>query len=68
MSEVSKKPTIKEVYALVRQYKDLLENKFEENFKKTNVSIYNHFGFNLLDEYAVPNTDLTLYSMLRQPS
>jgi ribosomal protein S18 acetylase RimI-like enzyme len=39
-----------------------------ETFKKSNVLIYKHFGFDLLDEAPLPNTDLTLYSMLRLPS
>lgn len=36
-----------------------------ETYKTKNVSIYKRFGFELLEEYPVPETPLTLYSMLR---
>ncbi len=39
-----------------------------ETFKNHNVSIYRHFKFHLCDECHLPNTDLTLYSMLHLPS
>ncbi len=38
-----------------------------ETFKAKNAAIYNHLGFELLEEYPVPETPLTLYSMLRRP-
>jgi GNAT superfamily N-acetyltransferase len=36
-----------------------------ERYKKKNVEIYGHFGFECIEEYPVPETSLTLYSMLR---
>lgn len=32
-----------------------------------NVSMYQHFGFNAIDEYTVPDTHITLIAMMRQP-
>ena len=38
-----------------------------ETFKEKNVLIYKHLGFDLLDDYKIPETDLTIYSLLRRP-
>ena len=32
-----------------------------------NVSMYQHFGFEVVDEFVVPNTQDKLVAMLRQP-
>ena len=32
-----------------------------------NVSMYQHFGFKVVDEFTVPNTQVTLIAMLREP-
>jgi ribosomal protein S18 acetylase RimI-like enzyme len=34
---------------------------------KGNVPIYEHFNFHVIDEFTVPNTDVNLMAMLRQP-
>ncbi len=39
-----------------------------ETFKTKNVAIYKRFGFEVVEECPVPETPLTLYSMLRKPS
>jgi len=38
-----------------------------ETFKAKNVTIYEHLGFELLEECPVHGTPLTLYAMLRKP-
>ena len=40
---------------------------FLETQGSKNVSMYQHFGFNVVDEYTVPNTQVTLVAMLREP-
>lgn len=37
-----------------------------ETLKKENVSLYEHYGFKLMEEVKVPGTDMTLYAMLRK--
>ncbi len=37
-----------------------------ETSTKINVSLYEHFGFRLIEEYIVPQTRLTFYAMLRK--
>ena len=32
-----------------------------------NMSMYKHFGFRVIDEYAVPNTEVELIAILREP-
>lgn len=39
-----------------------------ETFREINVEIYKGYGFQLLEKYPVPDTTLTMYPMLRQPS
>jgi len=41
---------------------------FLETQGSKNVSMYQHFGFNVVDEYTVPNTQVTLVAMLREPN
>lgn len=36
-----------------------------ETFKPINEGIYHRFGFQTVEKYPIPNSDLTLYSMLR---
>lgn len=37
-----------------------------ETLKAENISIYQHYGFKLMEEVKVPGTDMTLYAMLRE--
>ena len=37
-----------------------------ETLKKENVSLYEHYGFKLMEEVKVPGTAMTLYAMLRK--
>ena len=34
---------------------------------KKNVPIYQHFGFDVIDEFIIPNTNVNIIAMLRQP-
>jgi ribosomal protein S18 acetylase RimI-like enzyme len=34
---------------------------------KKNAPIYRHFGFDVIDEFTIPNTNVNLIAMLRQP-
>jgi hypothetical protein len=34
---------------------------------ENNVSMYKHFGFKVVDEFIVPNTNVELTAMLREP-
>lgn len=45
----------------------LEETAYLETFKEVNVEIYKHYGFELKDTAQVPNTDLTMYSMVYEP-
>ena len=36
-----------------------------ETFKPVNEEIYHHFGFKTLEKYPIPNSNLVVYSMLR---
>ena len=38
-----------------------------ETNKKANVSLYNHYGFNLKKEEVIPNSTVTHYAMVRYP-
>ena len=38
-----------------------------ETNKESNVSLYNHYGFELMREEVIPKTPVTHYSMLRHP-
>jgi GNAT superfamily N-acetyltransferase len=38
-----------------------------ETFKPINEVIYKQFGFQTMEKYSIPNSDLILYSMLRSP-
>ncbi len=38
-----------------------------ETFTEKDVQIYTHFGFEMLEESVVPDTDITSWAMLRQP-
>lgn len=38
-----------------------------ETLKKENVELYKHYGFKLLEEVKVPETDMILYAMFREP-
>jgi ribosomal protein S18 acetylase RimI-like enzyme len=40
---------------------------FLETQGSQNVSMYQHFGFRVVDEFTVPNTQVTLVAMLREP-
>ena len=37
-----------------------------ETLKKENVSLYEHYGFKLMEEVKVPGSEMTLYAMLRK--
>ena len=39
-----------------------------ETNKASNVSLYNHYGFNLMKEELIPKTSVTHYSMVRYPA
>ena len=39
-----------------------------ETFKAKNEAIYNHMGFRTMEKFPVPGTDLTMISLLWQPS
>ena len=38
-----------------------------ETFKPINEVIYHRFGFQTMEKYPIPKSDLTLFSMLRNP-
>ena len=38
-----------------------------DNTNESNLPMYNHFGFGLLEEYTLPNTGVRLWAMLRPP-
>ncbi len=38
-----------------------------ETLKDTNVDLYEHYGFELMESTPVPGTDMMLYAMLRKP-
>lgn len=40
---------------------------FLETNKEKNVPMYEHFGFKLVEELAIPDTELTTWMMLRKP-
>ena len=40
---------------------------YVETEGKKNVAMYQHFGFEIIDKFNVPNTNDTLTAMLRQP-
>ena len=40
---------------------------FLETQGSKNVSMYQHFGFKVVDEFTVPDTQVTLVAMLREP-
>jgi len=40
---------------------------YVETEGEKNVSMYQHFGFKVIDEFTVPNTKDTLVAMLREP-
>ena len=42
------------------------QNCYLETLKSENVSLYEHYGFKLMEEVKVPGTDMTLYAMLRE--
>jgi len=44
------------------------EHCFLETNKEKNVPMYEHFGFNVIEEIAVPDTNLTTWMMLREPN
>ena len=55
---------------IMRPMLDYLDNNKQDCYLETllpiNVEIYKKYGFELKEEVKVPNTDLTLYAMLRQ--
>lgn len=38
-----------------------------ETMKENNVSLYEHYGFELVETTTIPKTDITMYAMLRKP-
>ena len=40
---------------------------FVETNKETNVPMYQHFGFKVVEELAIPDTSLTTWMILREP-
>lgn len=38
-----------------------------ETNKETNVSIYNHYGFELFEKFEIPNSNVNHYGMIRKP-
>ena len=50
--------------SILRLIDKLEDNAYLETFKDVNVDIYSRYGFELKDTSTVPNTDLTMYSML----
>lgn len=50
---------------MLKYLDDNNENCYLETLLPINVEIYKKFGFELKEEVKVPNTDLTLYAMLR---
>ncbi|MFX1296567.1 MAG: GNAT family N-acetyltransferase [Promethearchaeota archaeon] len=50
-----------------RAKQELLPIYLETNTEK-NVSIYEHYGFQILEDTIVPDTDIHLYAMLRENS
>jgi len=39
-----------------------------DNTNEKNVSMYQHFGFRVIEEYKVPNTQISIWAMLREPT
>lgn len=44
------------------------QNCYLETLEKKNVALYEHFGFELMESVKLPESDLTLFSMLRKAS
>ena len=42
-------------------------NAYLETNKESNVSLYQHYGFDLMKEELIPNTPVTHYAMVRKP-
>ncbi|MFC1945735.1 GNAT family N-acetyltransferase [Chloroflexota bacterium] len=41
---------------------------FLETEKEKNVSLYQHFGYEVVEEYVIPNSTVRLWAMLRPPA
>ncbi len=41
---------------------------YVDTMQEKNVSLYEHFGFRVLEESSIPGTDLTAWAMLRTPA
>lgn len=54
------------VRPLLKFLKDNNQTCYLETLNETNVDIYEHYGFNLVATTFVPNSDLTLYGMVKE--
>ena len=52
---------------MLNYFDDHNQDCYLETVSPVNVEIYKKFGFELVEEVEVPNTNLTLYAMLRKP-
>lgn len=52
--------------ALIEYLDQTEKGCYLETLKKENVALYEHYGFKLVEQVKVPNSDMTLYAMLRE--
>jgi len=52
---------------MLERFDSTNQHCFLETNKKKNVPMYEHFGFKLVEQLAIPNTKLTTWMMLREP-
>ena len=55
------------VRPMLKQFDRANEYCFLETNKENNVPMYRHFGFNVIEEIAIPDIELTTWMMLREP-
>ena len=54
------------VRPLIKFWKDNNQTCYLETLKEDNVSIYEHYDFNLVATTFVPKSELTLYGMIKE--